>query len=292
MNPKMGRVLEQMMALPVNLIVAGMESVTTTMHGIQQASAIPEGADEEDGEGERKSSTLKNVSKLAITPFFQILKLPGRLLGSGVTTFSNAMREIQRPPESDEEWDDSTQAAAKFADQIVPLSTQEIAIEASARLSSVDEEAFGETLWRIGRPGRSEFRAKWRSEFNYHVGTDLDQVNAPKLPNFIGVHGSPKVKGGTERLNINFTVDRDYAAGQLAFIYDRWGGEKDQVMIDGKLLSPVAGAGRGKYKHVALRLGDLASGAHVITITTFGETDDGGHRIDYLQLAAVAPAAK
>ena len=70
----------------------------------------------------------------------------------------------------------------------------------------------------------------------------------------------------------------------MAFIYDRWGTEKDQVSVNNELLAPIGGAGKGMFKLVALSLKDIPNGDHVITMTTSGETEAGGHRIDYLKL--------
>ena len=119
------------------------------------------------------------------------------------------------------------------------------------------------------------------------MGTDIDEINSPGIPHLITVQGRPRSKGATEKLNIHFTLDRDYPNGELAFIYDRWGAEKDQVFVDGELLAPISGAGKGKFKRVALSLKDVSDGDHVITITTSGETEAGGHRLDYLKLATI-----
>jgi hypothetical protein len=137
----------------------------------------------------------------------------------------------------------------------------------------------------------SQFPGKWTMAFDYHLGTDIDQINNPTAPLFITVQGGPKSIGATEKFNVHFTLDRDYTNGELAFIYDRWGAEKNQVSVNNELLTPIGGAGKGMFKHVALSLKDIPNGDHVITITTSGETETGGHRIDYLKLSEIEKSA-
>lgn len=172
-----------------------------------------------------------------------------------------------------------------YGREIIPLNREEVALSSLAVLTDEAEDKPTKTLWQIGRSGRSDFEGEWQATFGYYVGRDPDEINHPGIPHFITVPGGPRSKGGTEKLNIHFTLDRDYANGELVFAYDRWGAEKDQVLFDGELVAAVSGAGKGKLKHVALCLKNGSSGDHVLTITTLGGTGSVGHRIDYMKLA-------
>ena len=287
----MGDFLEQvmkfsmnMMKLPVNVMVSSLETSTKTMQDIKQKSETPDDAKNTDGIDEGQTAGFNNVSRLAIMPFFEMFKLPMDVFASSMKTISQTKQEIQKRAATGN-GANSAEAAESYDKETVSLDAEEAALEIKAILAEEVEETSKRTLWQVGRSGRSEFEREWTAAFDYHVGTDLDAVNSPGIPHLITVQGGPKSKGATEKLNIHFTLDRDYPNGELAFIYDRWGAEKDQVLVDGELLAPISGPGEGKFKHVALSLKEVLNGNHVITITTSGETEAGGHRIDYLKLA-------
>lgn len=279
-----------MMKLPLNIMVSGMETATRTMQDIRQKVETPDVAEAAD-ETEEKSSGLGALSRFAIIPVFEMIKFPVSVFVSSFKTVTETMQEIRNP--SAKRVEEDGQGPAETLDrEIVSLTAQEAALESETFLRENVGSVNGNTLWTIGRPGRSEFLGKWSAAFDYRIGEDLDPINCPAIPHYITVHGAPKLKGGTEKLNIHFTLDRDYAKGELALIYDRWGGEKDEVLVDGNLLAPVSGAGKGRFKRVALSLVDAPAGDHVITITTSGKTESGGHRIDYLKLAAIGKPAR
>jgi hypothetical protein len=276
----MGGFLEQLMKLSIDVMVSSMETITKTMQEIQKKPDTPDETENSDGTDEGQTSSFNNVSRLTVESFLGIFKLPMDVLASSVKTIVETTQEMQEQASAD----DSGEVDDDYDLEIVSLTAQEAALESKAILTAEVEEMSEKTLWQIGRSGRIEVQGKWTAAFDYHVGTDIDAINNPGIPHLITVQGGPKSKGATEKLNIHFALDRDYPDGQLAFIYDRWGAEKDQVLIDGELLAPISGPGTGKFKHVALSLKHVSNGDHVITITTSGETETGGHRIDYLKL--------
>jgi len=280
---------EQMMKLSMNVMVSSIETVAKTMQEIQQKSEILDDAEDTDETDEGQPSAFSNMSRLAIIPFFEMSKLPINVFASMVKTISETRQEIQKQAATG---NGVNSGEENYDREIVSLNAQEAALETKAILTEEVEETSKKALWQVGRSGRSDFQGKWTAAFDYHVGTEIDAINSPGIPHFITVQGGLKSKGATEKINIHFGLDRDYPTGELVFIYDRWGAEKDQVLVDGELLAPISGAGKGKFKHVVLSLKDVSNGDHVITITTSGETEAGGHRIDYLELAAIVKPAE
>ncbi|MBT5875811.1 MAG: hypothetical protein HOH43_20465 [Candidatus Latescibacteria bacterium] len=283
----MGSFLEQMMKISLTAVVSGMETIAETMHEVQQKAEAP---DEDENTDDPYTSAYNSVSRLAIVPLIEIAKLPITVI---MKTISEATQGIQEHgEEGNEVHSGQEEEAVDQGREVVPLNAQEAALETETTLSEEAEEMYQNTIWQIGRSGRNDFQGKWAATFDYQVGTDLDEVNSPGIPHLITVQDGPKSKGAAEKLNVHFALDRDYADGELAFIYDRWGAEKDQVFVDGELLAPVGGVGKGMFKHVALSLKDVSDGDHVITITTSGETEAGGHRIDYLKLSEIEKSAE
>ncbi len=277
----MGDFLEQMMRFSLNVMVSGSENIAKAMQEFQQKSETPDEVEDTFETDEDFTSTFSSMSRLSIVPLFEMSKLPITVL---VKTISEAAQEIQEQDVGRYEGFSEEETAEDFDREIIPLNKREAALETEATLTEEAGESYHKTLWQIGRSGRPDFKGKWTKAFDYHYGTDIDEINSPSVPHFITAQGGPKSIGATERFNVHFTLDRDYTNGQLAFIYDRWGTEKDQVFVDDELLAPIGGAGKGMFKHVVLSLKDIPNGDHVITITTSGETEAGGHRIDYLKL--------
>jgi len=285
----MGNFFEQMMKFSMNVMVSSMETITKTMQEVQHKAEDTDDAEDTDETEEAQTSAFGNVSRLAIVPFFEMSKLPITVFASVVETISQTREEIREQTAAGNGANREEEAEHHNL-EIVPLNAQEATLETRAILTEEVEEI--KALWQIGRSGRSDFQGKWTAVFDYHVGTDIDPINSPTIPHRITVKDGPKSKGATEKLNIHFALDRDYAYGELVFTYDRWGAEKDQVLVDGELLAPIGGAGKGRFKHVALVLRDISNGDHVIAITTSGETEAGGHRIDYLKLAEIEKLAE
>ena len=155
------------------------------------------------------------------------------------------------------------------------------------------------TLWQIGQPGKKgkDFvqAGGWKAEFTYVVGSDPDPIDAPAMPPLLLVPGRKnKPKRGrkqlfaTDKLQISFTLNQSYKADQLTLFYDFLGSETDSISLDGKPLTQIQGVGEGKLKQNKIPLPPLISGDHTLTLTTAGGVGDGGHRIDYLKLDAIA----
>jgi len=146
-------------------------------------------------------------------------------------------------------------------------------------------------LWQIGKSGSigKGFHASggWREVFDYTVGTDADPINHPNAPGLITVPGikqKPK-QPSTDQLNIHFTLERDYAEGELTLFYDWYGSETDTLTLDGRLLKEIQGKAEGKLQQSVLPLPALSSGQHTLSITT-KDGRGGSHWIDYLKLAS------
>jgi hypothetical protein len=281
----MEKFFEQMLKVSLNVMANSMDTIVKTMQEVQQNTETP---DEEENTGgpDEGPSAFSSVSRLAIVPLYEMSKLPINVL---VETISGATQEIQKQAGVGRAVHEVfvEEEVEEHDREIIPLNVHEVELETEATVTEEDEESYNKTIWQIGRPGRNNFQGKWTTAFDYHLGTDIDEVNSPTVPHYITVQGAPKSKGATEMLNIHFTLEHDYSNGDLIFIYDRWGAEKDQVFVDNELLAPIAGAGKGMFKHVALSLKDVPTGAHVITITTSGETEARGHRVDYMKLCEI-----
>ncbi len=284
----MGSFLEQMvklpvsiMKLPVDVMASSMETYTKTMSNIPKSPAKGKGADS----GE--TDIIEQMAKLPVS----MMVLPASILFSSIGTMAKTMQEIRDGP-AKEDGTDKRKTTGMDDTGIVQLTAHESELEKAAVLTVGREETFKKTLWQIGRAGRCDYQGEWKAVFDYHVGSDIDAINRPAIPHFLTAHDGLKFKGATERINIHFALERNYSNNELAFFYDRWGGEKDEVFIDGELLTPISGKGRGKFKQVALLLNGLSHGEHVISITTSGEKDAGEHRIDCLKLVAIEKSAE
>ena len=286
----MEHILTMMLRLPIDVMISSMEAMARTMHEIQRKA---EPHDEESRGSEKdkekdKPSMFGSVLRLALTPIFEMYKIPTSGLVSGFETISDAMGGIRPGPAATDGTSDEESRTVN--NEVVPLDDTEAAMERRAWLAEGLENSRN-LLWQIGRPGRQEHAARWTASFDYAVGKDIDPLNTPRMPHLLTVPGGPKSDGATETLNLLFALDRDYGPRELALIYDRWGAEKDQVYVDHELLAPVQGAGRGKLRRVALSLGGISRGDHVITITASGDTTEHEHRIDCLRLIEVDPSA-
>ncbi len=154
-------------------------------------------------------------------------------------------------------------------------------------------------LWQIGSPtGRtprgasSEFlqSGRWQPVFDYHVGEDADPVRCPRLPRILTVTGGRrKYAGSTGKINIHFTLDHSYAAGELIFTYDRYGSERNQIYFDGALLATIRGAGEGRLTHSEIPLDSVCEGKHTLTIIAIRGAGDQGHHVDYFKLTYIPP---
>ena len=161
--------------------------------------------------------------------------------------------------------------------------------------------ANGVTLWQIGTPngavnpivGAGEYPANraYSDNFEYTVGDDTEPINAPSIPGYIGsvnvcdIASNRPCTDTTAQLNIHFTLNCYYAAEELTLIYDRYGSEVDDILLDGDSVGTVSGT-EGGFSQFAIPLEALSAGDHTITIRYAGGGDANGHYIDYLKLTA------
>jgi len=154
-------------------------------------------------------------------------------------------------------------------------------------------------LWQIGTShgppdpiaGSNEYPASglFDDYCEYTVGLDADPIGTPAMPGYIGpanvcvISPRPTCTDTTERLNIQFVLNCNFAAGELTLIYDRYGSENDILQFDGTYLATVS-ATEGNFGHFTLSLPQADAGPHTITIIYDGGGSGNGHYIDYLQL--------
>lgn len=154
------------------------------------------------------------------------------------------------------------------------------------------------TLWQIGQPAReddsrsgqraAEFQTlPWTPEFDYHVETDADPIHQPCMPSHISVSGGPERPGATAKLNIHFTLDRDYVAGELWLIYDIGGAEANDLLLDGNRLDRTGSHDSEDSSTSVISLGAATHGDHVLTMTTAGHAAALGYDLVHLQLQAL-----
>ena len=288
---KMMEIPVNMMKLPVNAMISGMNTITESMQEIQKKSQICRESEDSEETDEGRRSAFRKASRSAMMPYLEMLKLPRSVLLSSLKSISETVQEL-RDRTASGNGARSGEGGENGAWEPVALTSEEAALESEAVLTEDSARIPRTILWQIGRPGRSDFEGKWTEVFDYEVGTDLDAIHSPAIPHFITVKDGLKSRGATEMLNIHFVIERDYPEGELAFSYDRWGAEKDRVEVDGNLLAAIRGAGKGKFREVALSLPALFTGEHVIAITTSGETESRGHRVDHFAIAAITKLAE
>jgi len=288
---KMMEIPVNMMKVPVNAMVTGMNTITESMQEIKKKSRSCRESEDSEETDEGRKSAFREASRSVMMPYLEMLKLPRNVLLSSLKSISETGQELRGQIVS-ENGAMSGNECENSDWEPVDLTLEEVALETEAVLTEDSAESPRTILWQIGRSGRSDFEGKWTEVFDYEVGTDLDAINSPEIPHFVTVKGGPKRRGATEVLNIHFVIERDYPEAELAFSYERWGAEKDRVEVDGNLVAAIRGAGKGKFRQVTLSLPALSAGEHIVAITTSGETEARGHRVDRFAIAAITKFAE
>lgn len=152
------------------------------------------------------------------------------------------------------------------------------------------------TLWQIGRDDSPlEIEPKqgsWFSEYNYTVEIDSDPINHPSIPQLIAIPNVPsssREKLSTGKLNIYFTLDRNYKADELTLFYGCFGGQENRFLLDGQPLSNLNWKSCSeKLQQLEISLTEMTVGDHILTITVSGEQQDLDYQvISYLKLEAL-----
>lgn len=151
------------------------------------------------------------------------------------------------------------------------------------------------TLWQIGRKSSSikiePRQGKWFSEYNYTVEIDREPLNRPTIPQLIAIpHVQTNSEGklSTGKLNIYFTLDRNYQAEELKLFYGCFGSPKNSFLLDGKPLSNlVFKSSFNKLQQIEIALTAMTIGDHILTIMVSGSQNTDCQTISYLKLEAL-----
>lgn len=152
------------------------------------------------------------------------------------------------------------------------------------------------TLWQIGREYSSlqiePREGNWFSEYNYTVEIDSDPINQPTIPQLIAIPQTQTAGTGTlstGKLNIYFTLDRNYKADELTLFYGCFGAQENRFLLDGQPLSnPVSKSDSKELQQLEISLPEITVGDHILTITVSGEQQDPDYQtISYLKLEAL-----
>ena len=271
----------RLIKLPVDLMAVSAECVSESVQEIQRKAALV--VQGENSENERAPG-MREMAGLGVIPLLEFAKLPRSVCIAGMEKLSESWTAMKNGAGETTTAEARKEGQAPISPEHVVTEEDEVWADAEVLTDDAKKESFQGVLWEIGRPGRGEYDGEWAAVFHYQVGESDDEINCPRLPNFLALPGGAPRRGATAELNIHSELDRDYLAGTLALIYDRWGAERNEVRLDGTLLASVIGAGCGRHRQVAIGLPELSAGEHVLSVVASGDTDAGGHGIDFLKL--------
>ena len=151
------------------------------------------------------------------------------------------------------------------------------------------------TIWQIGMSdgavdvsiGGSEFAAPpgLYDVYAYNVDADPDdEINAPNIPGILGDEQTSPDWSVAQDLDVIFTLEHAYDAAVV--VYERYGSENNDVLLDDELIASLVGPGEGVYESFDVNLGTLSPGVHTLTVRYTGGGAEGGHWIDALRLKA------
>ncbi|MDJ0619249.1 MAG: hypothetical protein QNJ63_21325 [Calothrix sp. MO_192.B10] len=151
------------------------------------------------------------------------------------------------------------------------------------------------TLWQIGREDfRVDIEPKegnWFSEYNYTIEIDPDPINNPNIPQLIAIpqkHNPSSETFSTGKLNIYFTLERNYKANELTLFYGCFGSHETNMFLDGQLLTPRSEFSSAEFRQLEISLTEITVGDHILTIKVSGEQKDPDYQvIGYLKLEAL-----
>jgi hypothetical protein len=274
----------RLMSLPVDLMAVSVECVSETVHEVQRKAALVVHGENGEGEGGERVPGMKAMAGLGMIPLLEFAKLPRSVWMAGIEKLSESWYAMKQGTGDIMTPEVGGEGQKPISQEPCATEEDEVWAEAEVLTGDVKKGLYQGVLWEIGRPGRSEYDGEWAAVFHYLAGAGDDEINCPRLPNFLAVPGGVPRRGSTEELNIHLVLDRDYQAGILALIYDRWGAERNEVRLDGTLIASVGGAGCGRHRQVAIGLPGVSAGDHVLSVVASGDTEAGGHGIDFLKL--------
>jgi hypothetical protein len=151
------------------------------------------------------------------------------------------------------------------------------------------------TLWQIGRElSFVEIEPKqgdWFSEYNYTIEIDSDPINNPAIPQLISIpqtQTSSNETFSTGKLNIYFTLERNYKKDELKLFYGCFGSQETRLFLDGELLTPVIKFSSEELQQIEIPFPTTSVGDHILTITVSGKEKDPDYQvISYLKLEAL-----
>ncbi|MGJ5672751.1 MAG: hypothetical protein ACR9NN_03905 [Nostochopsis sp.] len=152
------------------------------------------------------------------------------------------------------------------------------------------------TLWQIGRErSRMNIEPKhgnWFSEYNYTIAIDRDPLDSPTIPQLIAIPQTQNSSNGTfstGKLNIYFTLERNYRADELTLFYGCFGLQETRFLLDGKpLLIPALKSSSEELQQLEIPFPATTIGDHILTITVSGKEKNPDYQvISYLKLEAL-----
>lgn len=154
------------------------------------------------------------------------------------------------------------------------------------------------TLWQIGRdnsPGKIAPQAgNWLAEYNYTVEIDRDPIDHPSIPQLLAIPTILTTEQeclATGKLNIYFSLDRNYQTDELKLFYGCFGKQENRFLLDGQALFNLKVQSNSKeLQQIEITLPEMTAGDHILTITVSGEQQNQDYQvISYLKLEALKP---
>ncbi len=147
--------------------------------------------------------------------------------------------------------------------------------------------SFGQSDGDLGNPslGAAEFDGTGGHQDSVTVVVPPGG-NGTTMPSFPGYFDDdPGCEGCMRQLDIEFTLDQSYQAGQLRLVYERYGSELDEVLLDGVPVATMSVA-ENYWANFAVSFRAMSPGEHQLTIRYLGDEDGGGngHWIDRIRL--------
>lgn len=154
------------------------------------------------------------------------------------------------------------------------------------------------TLWQIGRDNSPEKIApqagNWLAEYNYTVEIDRDPIHHPSIPQLLAIPSVSTTEQeclATGKLNIYFSLNRNYQTNELKLFYGCFGKQENRFLLDGQALSSLQVQSESEeLQQIEITLPEMTVGDHILTIKVTGEQQNLDYQvISYLKLEVLKP---